>query len=59
MSETSPTIALQFDEQGLLPCIVQDWVDGGVYEPGSVGSDLPVPTGSFLESITKTVMEEG
>jgi phosphoribosyl-AMP cyclohydrolase / phosphoribosyl-ATP pyrophosphohydrolase len=34
MSKNSPAIALQFDEQGLLPCIVQDWVDGTVLMVG-------------------------
>lgn len=39
MSESSPTIALQFDEQGLLPCIVQDWLDGTVLMLGFMNQE--------------------
>jgi phosphoribosyl-ATP pyrophosphohydrolase/phosphoribosyl-AMP cyclohydrolase len=39
MSEASPTIALQFDEQGLLPCIVQDWLDGTVLMVGFMNQE--------------------
>jgi phosphoribosyl-AMP cyclohydrolase / phosphoribosyl-ATP pyrophosphohydrolase len=39
MSETSPPIALQFDAQGLLPCIVQDWVDGTVLMVGFMNQE--------------------
>jgi phosphoribosyl-ATP pyrophosphohydrolase/phosphoribosyl-AMP cyclohydrolase len=34
MSENPPTITPQFDAQGLLPCIVQDWIDGTVLMVG-------------------------
>ncbi|MEJ2231613.1 MAG: phosphoribosyl-AMP cyclohydrolase, partial [Nitrospirales bacterium] len=39
MSESSPTIALQFDDQGLLPCIVQDWLDGTVLMVGFMNQE--------------------
>jgi phosphoribosyl-ATP pyrophosphohydrolase/phosphoribosyl-AMP cyclohydrolase len=39
MSDASPTIALQFDEQGLLPCIVQDWLDGTVLMVGFMNQE--------------------
>lgn len=34
MSEVSSITTLQFDEQGLLPCVVQDWLDGTVLMVG-------------------------
>ncbi|MEO6203698.1 MAG: bifunctional phosphoribosyl-AMP cyclohydrolase/phosphoribosyl-ATP diphosphatase HisIE [Nitrospirales bacterium] len=34
MSEVSSMSPLQFDEQGLLPCVVQDWLDGTVLMVG-------------------------
>lgn len=34
MSKDSPAIDLQFNEQGLLPCVVQDWLDGTVLMVG-------------------------
>ena len=39
MSESSSTFALQFDEQGLLPCIVQDWLDGTVLMVGFMNQE--------------------
>ena len=39
MSESPSTIALQFDEQGLLPCIVQDWLDGTVLMVGFMNQE--------------------
>lgn len=39
MSETAPTMGLQFDEQGLLPCIVQDWLDGTVLMLGFMNQE--------------------
>jgi phosphoribosyl-ATP pyrophosphohydrolase/phosphoribosyl-AMP cyclohydrolase len=39
MSEISLPIALQFDEQGLLPCIVQDWLDGTVLMVGFMNQE--------------------
>lgn len=39
MSDAFPTIALQFDEQGLLPCIVQDWLDGTVLMVGYMNQE--------------------
>ncbi len=37
-NETSLT-AVQFDEQGLLPCVVQDWLDGTVLMVGFMNQD--------------------
>jgi phosphoribosyl-AMP cyclohydrolase / phosphoribosyl-ATP pyrophosphohydrolase len=34
MSDASPPFVLQFDDQGLLPCVVQDWLDGTVLMVG-------------------------
>jgi phosphoribosyl-ATP pyrophosphohydrolase/phosphoribosyl-AMP cyclohydrolase len=39
MSETSPMTPLQFDEYGLLPCIVQDWLDGTVLMVGFMNQE--------------------
>ncbi len=39
MSKATPTFALQFDEQGLLPCIVQDWEDGTVLMVGFMNQE--------------------
>jgi phosphoribosyl-ATP pyrophosphohydrolase/phosphoribosyl-AMP cyclohydrolase len=39
MSKVSPMSALQFDEQGLLPCVVQDWLDGTVLMVGYMNQD--------------------
>ncbi|MDH5297234.1 MAG: bifunctional phosphoribosyl-AMP cyclohydrolase/phosphoribosyl-ATP diphosphatase HisIE [Nitrospirota bacterium] len=39
MSEASPTITLEFDEHGLLPCIVQDWLDGTVLMVGFMNQE--------------------
>ena len=39
MSEKPESIAPQFDAQGLLPCIVQDWVDGTVLMVGFMNQD--------------------
>ncbi len=39
MSDTSESQALQFDAQGLLPCIVQDWLDGTVLMLGFMNQE--------------------
>ena len=39
MSKIPPMSALQFDEQGLLPCVVQDWLDGTVLMVGYMNQD--------------------
>jgi phosphoribosyl-ATP pyrophosphohydrolase/phosphoribosyl-AMP cyclohydrolase len=39
MSENPPTITPQFDVQGLLPCIVQDWIDGTVLMVGFMNQE--------------------
>lgn len=39
MSKDSSAIALQFDEQGLLPCVVQDWLDGTVLMVGFMNQE--------------------
>ena len=39
MSEKPESIAPQFDAQGLLPCIVQDWLDGTVLMLGFMNQD--------------------
>ena len=39
MNENSKSIALQFDAQGLLPCIVQDWLDGTVLMVGFMNEE--------------------
>ncbi len=39
MSEKPESIVPQFDEQGLLPCIVQDWLDGTVLMVGFMNQE--------------------
>jgi phosphoribosyl-ATP pyrophosphohydrolase/phosphoribosyl-AMP cyclohydrolase len=39
MSEKPESIAPQFDAEGLLPCIVQDWLDGTVLMLGFMNQD--------------------
>ena len=39
MSEQSKEVGLQFDAQGLLPCVVQDWVDGTVLMVGFMNQE--------------------
>jgi phosphoribosyl-ATP pyrophosphohydrolase/phosphoribosyl-AMP cyclohydrolase len=39
MNTASSTFALQFDEQGLLPCVVQDWEDGTVLMVGFMNQE--------------------
>ncbi len=39
MSNASSPIALQFDSQGLLPCVVQDWLDGTVLMVGFMNQE--------------------
>jgi len=39
MSAKSQTIAPQFDAQGLLPCVVQDWLDGTVLMVGFMNEE--------------------
>ena len=39
MSEKPKSIALQFDAEGLLPCIVQDWLDGTVLMVGFMNQE--------------------
>jgi phosphoribosyl-ATP pyrophosphohydrolase/phosphoribosyl-AMP cyclohydrolase len=39
MSEKPESLAPQFDAQGLLPCIVQDWLDGTVLMVGFMNQE--------------------
>jgi len=39
MSENTQTTTPQFDAQGLLPCIVQDWIDGTVLMVGFMNQE--------------------
>ncbi len=39
MSEKSESLAPQFDAEGLLPCIVQDWLDGTVLMVGFMNQE--------------------
>ena len=39
MSNETPLTTLQFDEQGLLPCVVQDWLDGTVLMVGFMNQE--------------------
>jgi phosphoribosyl-ATP pyrophosphohydrolase/phosphoribosyl-AMP cyclohydrolase len=39
MSKEAPAITLQFTEQGLLPCVVQDWLDGTVLMVGFMNQE--------------------
>ncbi len=39
MNEHSQSIVLRFDDQGLLPCIVQDWLDGTVLMVGFMNQE--------------------
>ncbi len=39
MSEKPKSIALQFDAEGLLPCVVQDWLDGTVLMVGFMNQE--------------------
>jgi phosphoribosyl-ATP pyrophosphohydrolase/phosphoribosyl-AMP cyclohydrolase len=39
MSKQSESFAPQFDEQGLVPCIVQDWLDGTVLMVGFMNQE--------------------
>ncbi len=39
MSETPESQTLQFDAQGLLPCVVQDWLDGTVLMLGFMNQE--------------------
>jgi phosphoribosyl-ATP pyrophosphohydrolase/phosphoribosyl-AMP cyclohydrolase len=39
MNENSQSIVLRFDDQGLLPCIVQDWLDGTVLMVGFMNQE--------------------
>jgi len=39
MSEKSETFAPQFDGEGLLPCVVQDWLDGTVLMVGFMNQE--------------------
>ncbi len=39
MDQNTSSIRLQFDDQGLLPCVVQDWLDGSVLMVGFMNQE--------------------